>query len=61
MGVSEKLGLPLFWDPYNKDLLFGVLYQGPLLSGTPIWFKAHVLLKRPRALQVPETVNPYQP
>ena len=19
MGVSEKLGLPLFWGPYNKD------------------------------------------
>ena len=32
IGVFRKLGVP----PYNRILLFKVLYQGPLFSETPI-------------------------
>ena len=37
MGVSEKFGVPYFVVLIIRILLFRVLYEGFLLSETPIW------------------------
>ena len=36
-GSFRKLGVPYFGVLIIRILLFGVLYQGPLVSETPIW------------------------